>query len=163
VAVIHYPTLTVRFGVWKAVIRSSRLNVASAPLADIMQARPRGLRLPVWVIGSILGLMRCGVPLSGEFLFQWKAIRWRFAFHCYRQPFLFRGRFEMCQSFFSVLCRDIRMALLAVINGRHEVRDAFFGMRLSFAFSAASACWSAAYGRTGQKTSGSNLTLGALV
>jgi hypothetical protein len=54
----------------------------------------------------------------------------RFAFHCYRQLFLFRGRFEMCQSFFSVLCGDIRVTLLAVINGRLEVSDAFFGMRI---------------------------------
>lgn len=36
----------------------------------------------------------------------------------------------MRQSFFSVLCRDIRMALLAVVNGRSEVSDAFFGMRI---------------------------------
>ena len=34
----------------------------------------------------------------------------------------------MCQSFLSVCCGDIRMALLAVINGRIEVGNPFFGM-----------------------------------
>jgi hypothetical protein len=36
------------------------------------QCRLRRVRLAVWVIGSILGLMRRAVPFSGEFLFQWQ-------------------------------------------------------------------------------------------
>ena len=36
----------------------------------------------------------------------------------------------MCQSFLSVRCGDIRMTLLAMINGRLKVSDAFFGMRI---------------------------------
>ena len=36
----------------------------------------------------------------------------------------------MCQSFLSVRCGDIGMVLLAVINGRIEVSDPFFDMRI---------------------------------
>jgi hypothetical protein len=52
------------------------------------------------------------------------------AFRHFSPSFLLCGHLKMCQSFFSVLCRDIRMALLAVVNGRLEVSDALFGMRI---------------------------------
>jgi hypothetical protein len=41
-------------------------------------------------------------------------------------------RLEMGQGFFSVLSRDIRMSLFAMINGRIEVRDALCCMRIVF-------------------------------
>jgi hypothetical protein len=44
--------------------------------------------------------------------------------------FLFLSRFEMCQSFLSMRRGNVRMTLLAVLDGRLEVSDALFGMRV---------------------------------
>jgi len=68
------------------------------------------------------------LSLSVELFFKWSANRYRLAFHHLSPAYLFRGSFEVRQSFFSMLCRDIRMALLASFNGRLEVRDPLCGM-----------------------------------
>jgi hypothetical protein len=60
--------------------------------------------------------------------FKWNVSRYRIAFHDLSPAYLFRGRFEVRQSFFSMLCRDIGMVLLAVLDGRLEVRDPLCGM-----------------------------------
>ncbi len=44
--------------------------------------------------------------------------------------FLFLSRFEMCQSFLSMRRGNVRMTLLAGLDGRLEVSDALLGMRV---------------------------------
>src|SRR5262249_36866711 len=54
----------------------------------------------------------------------------RLVFHYFSLIVLFRSHFEMRQRIFSVLCYDVCVALLAIVNGHLEVSDAFFGMRI---------------------------------